>query len=395
MKQEQNNEMDLLLRNLGRTPRADFDVDGQDDEHLDADELNAYAEKALPSGAQARYTKHIADCARCRKIAAQLGVAAGVITEKTINAPLLAPTGFKAFLASFLSPMVLRYSVPALALVLVAAVGLVVFQRSDQRFAYKSGAQSTAEPAVAQNKTQQATSNDRQSVNHLDAVNASTPITKADDKKPEIPKEQKTEADDSRQVKDAKNDQPITATDSVAAAAPGSAASGNAAEPPPAPKRAVAQEPQAGRSAPVVVEPSETVSVAKSNEKEKQGEKEKKSSQPTALAGAISGPNKVKSEVTRTRGRGDSAPRDEESPKLRESDDKDASETRSAGGRRFRKDGSVWVDVAYNGEATTNLSRGSEQYRALVADEPGIKTIADQLDGDVIIVWKGRAYKIK
>jgi len=249
-----------------------------------------------------------------------------------------------------------------------------------------------AEGEVAKNATPEATSQDQQSVNHVDSVNAKSPTPETAEKKPETPKEQKAGADDSRQVKDAKNDQPITATDSIAAAAPGSAGSGTAAEPPPAPKRTVAQLPEAGRT-PVVVAPAETVSVAKSNEK--QGEKEAKSAQPTALAGSISGPNKTKSEVARTRGRGDAAPRDEETSKRREADDKDASETTSAGGHRFRKDGSVWIDVAYNGGATTNVSRGSEQYRALIADEPGIKTIADQFDGDVIIVWKGRAYRIK
>jgi hypothetical protein len=30
----------------------------------------------------------------------------------------------------------------------------------------------------------------------------------------------------------------------------------------------------------------------------------------------------------------------------------------------------------------------------LIADEPAIKTIADQLDGEIIVVWKGRAYHI-
>jgi hypothetical protein len=42
-----------------------------------------------------------------------------------------------------------------------------------------------------------------------------------------------------------------------------------------------------------------------------------------------------------------------------------------------------------------NLTRGSEQYRALVADEPAIKNIADQLDGEIVVVWKGRAYRIR
>ncbi|HEX6285174.1 MAG TPA: hypothetical protein VFZ71_09880, partial [Pyrinomonadaceae bacterium] len=76
--------------------------------------------------------------------------------------------------------------------------------------------------------------------------------------------------------------------------------------------------------------------------------------------------------------------------------DKDESETRSVAGRRFRKERGIWTDTAYDSAtATVNVARGSEQFRALVADEPGIKTIAEQLDGEVIVVWKGRAYRIR
>jgi len=70
--------------------------------------------------------------------------------------------------------------------------------------------------------------------------------------------------------------------------------------------------------------------------------------------------------------------------------------TRSSGGRQFRREGSAWVDTAYtSGRATVNIKRGSEQYRALVADEPGIGTIANELGGEVIVVWKARAYRIR
>jgi CHASE3 domain sensor protein len=55
----------------------------------------------------------------------------------------------------------------------------------------------------------------------------------------------------------------------------------------------------------------------------------------------------------------------------------------------------MWVDTAYAGGATTDFTRGSEEYRGLVADEPEIKKIADQLDGQIIVVWKGRAYRIR
>src|SRR5438128_4352945 len=45
--------------------------------HLDADELNAFAEGALSSVARARYVSHLADCDHCRQLATQLTLAAG------------------------------------------------------------------------------------------------------------------------------------------------------------------------------------------------------------------------------------------------------------------------------------------------------------------------------
>jgi hypothetical protein len=71
-------------------------------------------------------------------------------------------------------------------------------------------------------------------------------------------------------------------------------------------------------------------------------------------------------------------------------------EIRTIAGRRFRKERGIWTDTAYDSStATVDMARDSEQFRALVADEPGIGTIARQLDGEVIVVWKGRAYRIR
>ena len=73
-----------------------------------------------------------------------------------------------------------------------------------------------------------------------------------------------------------------------------------------------------------------------------------------------------------------------------------AAETRSVAGRSFRKSGNVWMDTAYDSSRQTfSVRRGSEQYRALVADEPEIGRIAEQLDGEFIVVWKSRAYRIR
>jgi hypothetical protein len=79
----------------------------------------------------------------------------------------------------------------------------------------------------------------------------------------------------------------------------------------------------------------------------------------------------------------------------RDSDD-ETDALRTVAGRRFRRQGNAWVDTGYDSSrATITLSRGSEQFRALIADEPAIQTIANQLSGEVIVVWKGRAYRIR
>jgi hypothetical protein len=70
--------------------------------------------------------------------------------------------------------------------------------------------------------------------------------------------------------------------------------------------------------------------------------------------------------------------------------------TRSVGGRSFRREGGVWIDTAYRqSQATVTVRRDSEQYRALVADEPEIGRISRALGGEAVIVWKGRAYRVK
>ncbi len=75
---------------------------------------------------------------------------------------------------------------------------------------------------------------------------------------------------------------------------------------------------------------------------------------------------------------------------------KSAAETRTVAGRKFRRQGRAWVDTAYNSsQSATVVRRNSEQYRALIADEPELRRISDALGGEVTVVWKGRAYRIR
>jgi hypothetical protein len=73
-----------------------------------------------------------------------------------------------------------------------------------------------------------------------------------------------------------------------------------------------------------------------------------------------------------------------------------SNETRTVAGRKFRRQGGAWIDTAYNaGQPATLVRRNSEQFRALAADEPELRRIAGALGGEVTVVWKGRAYRIR
>src|SRR5260370_33976414 len=137
MKQAKNNEIDLLLRKLGRHELADSakasrlvktapdQISGQ---HLDTDELNAYAENALPTAARTFYTEHLADCARCRKLVAELSLSGTSVRHAP--AEIRTPSSLRKYLSSFFSTSALRYVVvPALAVIAMAAIALVIFRQ--------------------------------------------------------------------------------------------------------------------------------------------------------------------------------------------------------------------------------------------------------------------------
>src|SRR6185369_1683058 len=69
------------------------------------------------------------ECSRCRSLVVQLSSAAGIVAT-TESAKVSAPFGLKKFLASLFTPMVLRYAVPALGLIVVAAIGFMVLRRN-------------------------------------------------------------------------------------------------------------------------------------------------------------------------------------------------------------------------------------------------------------------------
>ena len=372
MRQETNNEMDLLLRQLGRQQETSASSD-----HLDADELSSFAENVLPPAARARYTEHLAECARCRDLVVQLSSSAGVVVAQA-TAKVAEPSALRKFLASFFSPMVLRYAVPALGLVIVAAIGFMVSRNE--------GAKSPVAQVINQQRDQA-------------TVPASQPQPSAS-----AQKESSVYHDDQEPVANKTVARGETAAQSgaVAPSAPTVAADAQ-------PTKTVEEVPPVTKEAPA---PTPTPNVDELKKREAQGRTQAAAEQTVTVANE---PEKAKTE---NRAVGDfavsssgiaarrraepgtaggaaaakpmAAQRDDAADK-----DKNDAETRTVAGRHFRKQGGVWIDTAYKSQNLIELRRGSEQYRGLVGDEPAIKQIADRLDGEIIVVWKGQVYKIR
>jgi len=68
------------------------------------------------------------------------------------------------------------------------------------------------------------------------------------------------------------------------------------------------------------------------------------------------------------------------------------SSLRTAGGKKFELRDGIWYDTSYTGQGKKDVKRGTEKFLRLDA---GLRSIADQIGGTVVVVWNGQAYKIK
>lgn len=392
MKQQEYNEIDSLLRSWAGRERsaASNSTVNSSGAHLDADELSSYAEGALPPAARSRYTSHLIDCDECRKVVAQLAIASGPVLKESLGTKSEV-SGWRKALAAFFAPAVLRYAVPALGLIVVGVLFFASRSITDRTaMNFEKREQAAQAPAVSSPATK-APSAYFDSAPEQQAAKE-TPRTKPSDvksgetgekeqatananvrdeygaaKQPEEPKKETTarttEEDEARQAKPA---------------APSSTAQPTFAEAPPLPRPAVAPQGAANTAG----------GQDKLSEKEKN---ERKRESQTVVADGVAAAD------TATTGKDDDRKKSKAlAARAAEGRRDEAQETHSIAGRRFQRNNGVWVDSAYKSSMPAiDVRRGSDQYRALIADEPEIATIANQLRGEVLLVWKGRAYRIR
>jgi hypothetical protein len=404
MKQAKHNEIDVLLRGLakgaksGKSSLVAHDHGAGDQtlaEHMDADELSSYAERALPAAALARYTAHLSNCANCRQRVTELAFASGTSVREAPTEKIT-DVGFWQKLGVFFSPQVLRYAIPALALLAIIGVGLVAFREKPQPefVAQNQPSPSTGAPLAAGSvdspppitkELDAATSTDKAGESHPSAnAQAEKPPLAATDQVSQTTGKDESKSDVVKDLPSARS------------------SSGAVTQPSYAPEPAAPPPPKTQSSAAAVATGSEEVAKEKQEGEKESAESRNAKTRPSdderarRDSGVAAGGIMTQSKAAPSNGRRAQANNEVRVADLAAKKTEDKPEIRTVAGKHFRREGNAWVDSAFDSSRTvTTISRGSEQYRALVADEPGIRTIGEQLPGELVLVWKGRAYRIR
>ena len=424
--QPEDSQIDVLLKRYGGHAPAGAPAD-----HLDADELNAFAEGAPPAAARSRYVSHLAECHDCRTLATQLSIAAGATANAGAGAIETAGGSLWQKLTSFFAPPMLRYA--AFAAVLVVAVGvtfLALRRQGDSRLVARN--EQTAEKEVSAVKPGDPSAPEAKQTAQTFANPAATVSHPAENPSSDLKKDESKVADNTTappkpEKEGATTDRPLFvrgAEPVIAKQQETRQQQPSFAPPPPG---------EAGRAQTQSREERAAQSVAKVSGPRKSEPSSDKLKEMDRSVGGISQNRGAESDDIRTRNnqamnqqstnqqtqqsqnriqdsnsqaatQGNLAvnrARDEENNETARkpatgaarSESEKPPETRSAGGHKFRRQGNAWVDSKFKSSMSiTNVARGSEAFRAL---DLAVRSMAEQLGGEVIVVSKGKAYRIR
>jgi len=377
MELEFDKEIDAIMRQARM-----LTADAPSEKHVDADAIAAFAENALPQKAKLLYMEHFADCDRCRKM---LSNAVAMNADDERSAPAIVPATVVQAVAPWYAGLFgmrnLAFGMGALVLIFSGVLGYLVLQNRDSGSATVSQAIEPAtlsEPAFgglsaanantavpAASPSNAAVAENPVSTNNAanNAANVASPATPG--------MVSKTEADGAKLAAVA-DDKDASVRKEFAPARDRPEAP--AAPPPP---------PITGQTATVTGEQEKKVTAARSDEitalekaKLDYGEDRSRSRDipaPASKAGpSRSGP--LQNQANQVQNRNFEMP-----------------VTRAVAGKTFSNRDGAWYDSTYRGQATVHYRRGTDEYKKL---DSGLRRIADNVNGTVVIVWKGKAYRI-
>lgn len=360
--------------------------------HLDADEIAAFAENALPANTRLAYTRHLADCDRCRNVLAQtisfypeaaIEPASSDVSDSPLSDPAM-PWYQRLFAVPNLAA-----SMGALVLAFAGLLGYLVFQ---QNFSNR--------PEVAElNKSETAHADRNYNQAQASAANAASNAanSSANTESPTITSGQ------SPMTKTLGQEEPVQP--SIGADQPSdTGVSRPRSELPPPPASAPLAKEEAKKpemeddrlaEKKAVTESNRSLSVDGADAKAKADEitiaKDAPLQNNQAQNNAVGGAIKSKSGPYR-----DMQQRNSTLDKTRADSASGVAGENAAGrrvaGRSFEKKDGVWYDSAYRGQPTINIRRGTGEYKIL---DSGLRKIAENIGGTVVILWREKAYRIQ
>jgi len=399
-------QIDLLLRRHART--VEPEITG---EHLDADEMNTFAEGMLPPAARARYVSHLVSCGECREQVAQIALAGGaVIRAESLVAESPRRRTFWEGVSALFAPRGLRYAAFAAVLLIVAGIAFIAFRRPQQpNDLVASRTESEQHPASAiQPPAGPANGAATEANTRPQPYNSPSPASTGSGQ---------LEKRDADKLADAappttimKEAPPAPAVETKKAATESDTAKSQPSYAPPPPGEA--GQPTSVGGVAAKREPQKTDQAAdKIATRAAEGERtqgfiinqsrddRQMKDQPVAqqrrgtdekTKGGPSRNMENRSAGNANENRIENAPLSLSAPKP---NDTEEGLTRSVGGRKFRKQGKAWVDQKFKSSMTLkSVARSSDEFNSL---DSGLRSIAQQLGGEVIVVWKGKAYLIK
>ncbi len=385
MEFEFDNEIDTLLHRTakgGNLTAAGNESGG----HIDADEISMFAENALPETAKPRVTKHLADCGRCRMILSNViflnaeAESAAVFAIEKISENVVEASEPNWFQKLFATKN-LAFGMGALALVFAVGIGFLVLQNvgnSEQpesaKMEVKSGSES-ADSAVFD--TSEADKSAAEGFANSNIAVAESDANSAEAASDRESKSDAASADNETATKDA-----VKLSDNKSTGQP----SAKAKNPESSGKLSESEE----DSATDMMTRSNNDSSMTNSAAEGGESRSRLQSEPSVAAKRKSAtpPSSPAKKETKTRTDESERERQMDSPKTADA----LAEKRQIGGKTFTRRNGVWYDSAYKGQSTTNVKRGTADYRSL---DSQLRSITNRLEGTVILVWKQKGFRIQ
>lgn len=378
MQLEFDKEIDAILRKSRQAGNA-----APSSSHLDADMIAAFADNALPQVSRTQYTLHLADCDRCRKYLSQTISMNEQAVDPAAAIHVAAPAAEVSvpwYKLIFRTPN-LAVAMGALVLVFSGILGFFVL-RNDSN---------SGNTLVSQVSEQEATRGGPYVPGDGDTPNSNAAaagmpqqFSTANTMAPAPTAMTNTAANSTARTTQtdtlAKEMQPAVPTvveeKGFSARQSGDLPKVTAAAPPPPPP---AGGTITGVAADEAKRDAEMEKARRSDDSLAAKRKEMDArSRDLPPASATSGPSRSGPAQMQTNQNARNAVQ--------------MSVTRSAGGRKFTNRDGAWYDTAYKGQATTNIRRGSDEFKKLDA---GLRAIASEVDGVVVVVWKDKAFRIQ